>query len=153
MKLTMEQAERLYSEAEGKPDLFYSEINTLTRWADSKESDLEKKLHCAAITAFNLGARRGRAYEKAQQKKRFTLTPEEMRQAEAIAKAWKHDECMSEVMTDWDAEDVARVLLDAALTEETERQRSVSSPCGITQTGGFDNVGVAKGFTVTPARV
>lgn len=153
MKLTIEQADRLYSEPEEKPDLFYSEIDTLTRWANSKGSNPKQKLYCAIVTAFNLGARRGKAYEKRQQKKRFTLTPEEMRQAKAIAKAWKHDECMSEVMTDWDAEDVARVLLDAALTEETERQRSGSSPCGITQTGGFDNVGVAKGFTVTPARV
>ena len=131
MKLTMEQIQKLYDEPEEKPDIFYDEIDHLGRWADSKATHPMQKLYCAIVTSFALGVKRGRAYEKIQQKKRFTLTPDERKQARAIARAWKHDECMSEVMTDWGAEDVARVLLDAALTEEIERQRNGSPLCGI----------------------
>ena len=127
MRLTTEQIEKLYYEPEEKPDIYYSEIDSLGRWADSKATHPKQKLYCAIVTTYVLGVKRGKAYEKRQQKKRFTLTPEEMRQARAIAKAWDHDEDMSSIMDNWDAEDVARVLLDAALTEETERQRSGSS--------------------------
>ena len=54
------------------------------------------------------------------------LTSDEQKQASVIAQAWQNDRDMSEIMNDWDAEDVARVLLDTALTEETERQHKMN---------------------------
>lgn len=131
MKLTMEQIEKLYDDPEEKPDFYNTEIDTLARWAKAKNENQECTLYYAIVTAFCLGARRGKAYERRQQQKRFTLTPDEGKQARAIAKAWDHDEDMSSIMDNWKAEDVARVLLDAALTEEIERQRSGSPLCGI----------------------
>ena len=133
MKLTMEQIQKLYDEPDGEPDIYYSEIDSLGRWADSKGTHPMQKLYYAITTAYVLGVKRGKAYEK--QKKRFCLTADEKRQAEAIAKKWRRDEDMSSIMDSWKAEDVARVLLDAALTEETERQRNGSLLCGIRKGG------------------
>ena len=126
-QLTTEQAEKLFTDPESGPEIYSTEINTLIQWAKDKRTNPEVTMYYGIVTSYVLGVKRGKAYEKRQQKKRFTLTPEETRQARAIAKAWDHDEDMSSIMDNWDAEDVVRVLLNMALTEETERQRSGSS--------------------------
>lgn len=137
MKLTTEQIQKLYDAPAEEPDIFYAEIDSLGRWADSKGTHPMQKLYYAITTAYVLGMKRGKAYERRRQRKRFRLTADEKRQAEAIARKWRYDEDMSSIMTDWDAKSVARVLLDAALTEEAERQRNGSMMEGTDDGKGY----------------
>ena len=69
-QLTMEQIEKLYDDPEEKPDIYYSEIDSLGRWADSKGTHPMQKLYYAIVTSYVLGVKRGKAYEKRQRRKR-----------------------------------------------------------------------------------
>lgn len=75
MRLTTGQAEKLFTDPESGPEIYSTEINTLIQWAKDKGTDPEVTMYYGIVTAYALGVKRGKAYEKRRRRKRSGSSP------------------------------------------------------------------------------